>query len=223
MWSAAPQVPSCGPIRGHRGHISASGGIAALMRVGGPPRPAESPPWGPQSTPAPPVPDHAGRAGFMHGRGGHRCPTGCNKRRKPRRRRLCTGAAEYGHSFQARAKRAQCRGARPRGGRRGIPPPLATCGNKRERYGLAHAAAWNVPRTRERPRTPSKDLPFTPWTVPNLRDPARVGTVWHGPHAGTVLIHRRTAPRRAQSSAPTPPKTPPPPRGRAPPPCARKR
>lgn len=160
----------------------------------------------------------------MHGRGAHRCPTGCNKSRKPRRRRLCTGAAARGLCFWARAKRAQCRGGVPARGREGAyphPSPPAKTNEGAMRSG--GTGAWTARRPRERLGTPSKDLPFTVWATPQLLDLARVGTVWYGPLTGSVLIHPRTGSSRRPTSAPAPPRTSPRPHGRALPSCARKR
>ena len=100
------------------------------------------------------------------------------------------------------------------------PSPPAKTNEGAMRSG--ETGAWTARRPRERLGTPSKDLPFTVWATPQLRDPARVGTVWYGPLTDSVLIHPRTGPRLGPPCAPAPPRTPPPPHGRARPSCARK-
>lgn len=112
---------------------------------------------------------------------------------------------------------------RAREGREGAyphPSPPAKTNEGAMRSG--ETGAWTARRPRERLDTPSKDLPFTVWATPQLRDLVRVGTVWYGPFTDSVLIHSRTGPRLGPPCAPAPPRTPPPPHGRARPSCARK-
>ena len=110
--------------------------------------------------------------------------------------------------------------ARGREGAYPHPSPPAKTNEGAMRSG--ETGAWTARRPRERLGTPSKDLPFTVWATPQLRDLARVGTVWYGPLTGSVLIHPHTGASRRPPCAPAPPRTPPPPHGRAPPPYARK-
>ena len=159
---------------------------------------------------------------FYARRGAHQRPTGCNKTRKPRRRHLCTGAADYGPLFSAREKKALCRGARPQEGGGAYPHPSPPAKTNEGAMRSGETGAWTARRPRERLGTPSKDLPFTVWATPQLRDLARVGTVWYRPFTYSVLIHSRTGPRLGPPCAPAPPRTPPPPHGHARPSCARK-